>query len=932
MKPLAPSALRRLAWILSLSAPAIPAAAGSGVSDPAVKVTLTRLGQNLVLSWAGANTVPYQVEAGSALTGWTNASPVLTGTGALLSFTNSGFNQTRTFFRVKRVFPAAPGSATFDPATGLLTVVADAAHNVITVANDGSGTILVNGGAITITGGVPTVSNTVLIQVLGSPIDDQISLSGALPPAHLFGAEGNDTISGGNNSDILVGGPGNDTLSGRQGSDVIYLEGGDTVIWNPGDASDVVEGHGENNTLVFNASNVGENISLSANGSRLLLFRDVGNVTLDVGGVQTVNLSMLGGADNVVVNDLTGTAVTQVNVDLASVSGGSTGDGSADTVTLNGTAGPDTFNVAANGAAVEVTGAGALVHVTNAELANDRIAFNGVGNDTVNVNGTPGADTLQITVSPVAGYVRAIGSGFTAPVDAIGALTLSVNGLGGADTISCSGGIAALGVPLVLDGGDGDDTIVGSNGSDTILGGAGNDTVSGGQGNDLVLLGDDNDTFVWNPGDGSDVVEGQNGSDTVAFNCSNVGENIALSANGSRLQLSRDVGNITMDANGMEIVNLTMLGGADNVVVNNLGGTAVTQVNVDLASTAGGSTGDAAADTVTVNGTAGPDTFNVAANGAAVEVTGAGALVHVTNAELANDRIAFNGVGNDTVNVNGTAGADTLQITVSPVAGYVRVIGSGFTAPVDVIGALTLSVNGLDGADTITAANGLAALGVPLVLDGGDGNDTISGGDVGELILGGAGDDTVSGGRGNDVVLLGDDNDTFVWNPGDGSDTVEGQNGSNTLAFNCSNVGEIVSLSANGSRLRLLRNVGNITMDANGMETVTLTMLGGADTVTVDSLLETAVTRVNVELAGVAGGSTGDGAADSVTVNGTAAPDEIKIAANAGAVEVSGLAALVRILHPELANDTLTVNGLGGTDSISIEPGVATLIGVIVNQ
>ena len=40
----------------------------------------------------------------------------------------------------------------------------------------------------------------------------------------------------------------------------------------------------------------------------------------------------------------------------------------------------------------------------------------------------------------------------------------------------------------------------------------------------------------------------------------------------------------------------------------------------------------------------------------------------------------------------------------------------------------------------------------------------------------------VIGGRGNDVALLGAGNDTFVWNPGDGSDTVEGQAGNDTLA------------------------------------------------------------------------------------------------------------------------------------------------------
>jgi hypothetical protein len=47
---------------------------------------------------------------------------------------------------------------------------------------------------------------------------------------------------------------------------------------------------------------------------------------------------------------------------------------------------------------------------------------------------------------------------------------------------------------------------------------------------------------------------------------------------------------------------------------------------------------------------------------------------------------------------------------------------------------------------------------------------------------------------------------------------------------------------------------------------------------------------------------------------------------------VSGLAATVRILHPEVANDDVIINGLGGVDDIITGPGVTTLIGVTVNQ
>ena len=896
-----------------------------GATDPTLQPSYTRVAQSIVVSWGGIAAVPYQVEASSNLVVWTDASPVMTGSGSQLSFTNSILGQGRVFLRVKRVFPAAPGSASFNPATGLLTVVGDCAHNVINVANDGTGAILVNNGAIPVTGGVATTANTVLIQILGSPCDDQISVGNSLPAAHIFGAEGNDILNGGSGSDLLVGGPGSDTLSGRQGNDLLFPDGDDTVIWNPGDGSDTIEGKGPSNALIFNASNASENISLSANGQRFRLTRDVGAINLDMDGVQTVNINALGGVDTVTVNTLAGTSVTGVNIDLAA--SGGVGDGAADTVMLNGTAGHDTFNIAANGTAVEATGLGALVRVINAELANDRIAVTGVGGDTVNVNGTDAADTMQVLPSPVTNFVRVLVSGFTAPVDVNGPATLSVNGLGGPDTITAANGLAALGIPLTLDGGDGDDLITGGDGNDIIIGGAGNDTVSGGRGNDVILLGEGNDTVIWNPGDGSDTIEGQGGTDTLIFNGANINENIALAANGQRLRLTRDVANILLDVDGLEIVTIKALGGADNIVVNSLAGTAVTHVNVDLAATGGG--GDASADTVTLNGTPGQDTFNIAANGTAVEATGLSALVRVINAELANDRIAVTGVGGDTVNVNGTDAADTMQVLPSPVTNFVRVLVSGFTAPVDVNGALSLSVNGLGGPDTITAANGLAALGIPLTLDGGDGDDLITGGDGNDIIIGGAGNDTVSGGRGNDTILLGEGDDTVIWNPGDGRDTIEGQGGTDTLIFNGANINENIALAANGQRLRLTRDVANITLDVDGLEIVTIKALGGADNIVVNSLAGTAVTQVNVDLAATTG--VGDGAADTVTLNGTGAPDIFDITANAGLVGVTGAVPQVQIAHPE-TTDTLIINGLGGTDSFGVGPGVTGLMGVILNQ
>ena len=80
--------------------------------------------------------------------------------------------------------------ASFSPSSGLLSVFGDNLDNTILVSRDAAGSIFINGGAVPITGGNPTVANTTMIQVFGQGGNDTISLdesNGALPAAQLFG-------------------------------------------------------------------------------------------------------------------------------------------------------------------------------------------------------------------------------------------------------------------------------------------------------------------------------------------------------------------------------------------------------------------------------------------------------------------------------------------------------------------------------------------------------------------------------------------------------------------------------------------------------------------------------------------------------------------------------------------------------------------------
>src|SRR5205814_5042851 len=127
----------------------------------------------------------------------------------------------------------------------------------------------------------------------------------------------------------------------------------------------------------------------------------------------------------------------------------------------------------------------------------------------------------------------------------------------------------------------------------------------------------------------------------------------------------------------------------------------------------------------------------------------------------------------------------------------------------------------------------------------------------------------------NDLALIGAGDDRFAWDPGDGSDTIEGGDGGDTMRFNGANAAEQVELSANGNRLKFFRTQANITMDTAGVENVDFNALGGADLITVHDLTGTDVSSVVIDLAGTRGGVSADGAADHVVVDGTNGSDAI---------------------------------------------------------
>lgn len=221
-------------------------------------------------------------------------------------------------------------------------------------------------------------------------------------PTAIAGGNGDDSLNGGAGVETTGGGNGDDLVDGGRGNDRADLgRGDDTFRWDPGEGSDSIEGESGSDTMLFNGAAGGETVEMTANGGRLTFFRQPGNVTMDTDDVEIVDFNALGGPDSITVDDLTGTDVTQTNLDLAAALGGNAADGLVDSVVVNGTDGVDDIAVTGNGSGADVIGLATAVSVKHADPA-DTLSVNTLaGADNVLVNGVSGVLQVLVDGSPV---------------------------------------------------------------------------------------------------------------------------------------------------------------------------------------------------------------------------------------------------------------------------------------------------------------------------------------------------------------------------------------------------------------------------------------------------------------------------------------------------------------------------------------------------
>ena len=259
------------------------------------------------------------------------------------------------------------------------------------------------------------------------------------------------------------------------------------------------------------------------------------------------------------------------------------------------------------------------------------------------------------------------------------------------------------------------------------------------------------------------------------------------------------------------------------------------------------------------------------------------------------------------------AAADTITLGVA--GGFITVNGTATT--LEATPAAEVVVNAGGGNDTVDAS----ALGTTnynnAAINGGEGDDLLTGGARNDLVEGGIGEDRVVGFKGNDVLQGGDGADVLVWNNGDASDRDEGGNGVDEVEVNGSpTVGDQFNAKPEAEKPGFVfferSNLVKFSIESQA-ERLTVNGLGGEDQFIPDP-------AVPVGLAGLT----------ALTVNGGSAGD--RLVGGDGADQINGGSGTDELFGGEGAdqinggdeNDEIKGNGgddriVGGTGSDSLQ-------------
>jgi Ca2+-binding RTX toxin-like protein len=694
---------------------------------------------------------------------------------------------------------------------------------------------------------------TVANAINGTIYNDTINGTAGLD--YIKAIAGNDVVNAGEGNDIIEGGTGSDVLAGGAGDDTFLISGTNAAYDRfQGDAGfDTILGGEGDDTIRVNYFSGPSTVERIDGGLGLNVIAGTQyNDTIDLSGTELVNIANIdGGIGNDVITGSAGNDVIIGNVGLDVLAGG---------------AGDDTFLI------------------SGTDTSYDR--FQGdAGFDTI--QGGEGDDTIRVNYFSGASTVERIDGG------------LGLNVIAGTqynDTIDLSG--TELVNIANIDGGIGNDVITGSAGNDVIIGNVGSDVLAGGAGDDTFLIGGSDTAYDRFQGDaGFDVIQGGAGDDTIRVNYFSGASTVERIDGGLGLNVIAGTQyNDTIDLSGTELVNIANIdGGIGNDVIT---GSANNEVIV------GGAGSDVLA------GGAGDDTFLISGTDTAYDRF---------QGDAGYDTIQ-GGEGDDVIRMNYFSGASTVE-RIDGGLGLNVIAGTQYNDTID-----------LSGTELVNIAN----------IDGGVGNDVITGSANNDVIIGNVGSDVLAGGAGDDIFLIGGSDTAYDRFQGDaGFDTVLGGEGDDVIRVNYFSGASTVERIDGGLGLNVIAGTQyNDTIDLSGTELVNIANIDGGvgnDVITGSAGNDVIIGNVGSDvLAGGAGDDTfliggsdtaydrfqGDAGFD--VIQGGAGDDTIRVNYFSGASTVEridgGLG--LNVIAGTQYNDTIDLSGTELVNIANIDGGV----------
>ncbi len=631
----------------------------------------------------------------------------------------------------------------------------------------------------------------------------------------IYGLGKDDSLDGGTGNDFIDSGWGDDTLIGGAGSDYLFGSfGNDVFIQDSPDGTDTILG------------GMGWDKVDYSNGGRGVAFNlftgviSINGVQQQVSGVEHL-IGSSGDTDSIdareAKNDITFTVgqktrfnkgfdirVVEGFESFLSGSGNDTLNGNERNNALSGFAGDDTLKgFAGNDTLRGGDGKDSLLGGSGNDLlegdkGNDRL-FGEAGNDTLSgglgndfldggsgndeLNGNEGRDTLL--------------GGDGADTLKGGSENDILRGGNGHDSLEGDSGDDLLEGDAgndTLDGGDGDDTLKGGDGNDSMLGGNGTDSMEGGNGNDTMDGGASEDTLKGGAGDdsmkggaGNDYMEGGSGNDTL------LGEegNDSMIAGDGNDSIEGGEGNDSVQGGeGNDTVkggegddNIVGEDGDDHLEGDEGNDTLIGGDGND--SLVGGEGNDA------LEGNDGDDTLNGGAGDDSL-VGGDGDDLFFQDSVDGADSI-YGGLGTDTVdyrNLTNTITYDTINRIVDKgsyndiLNDIERIQASLLLGDIFDASAETADLNiNLTTGNAIGLAHGDMELEQFENVNGGTGNDLLTGSSLNNVINGGDGNDTIVGEAGSDNLSGNEGDDIFIQSDTNGNDIIDGGDQNDTIDY-----------------------------------------------------------------------------------------------------------------------------------------------------